>query len=98
MNSVDQFAEFQRLLRVHIEQTEWANPPFQSTQWFLLRYLKRIETDAAEFKSPKRIDNSMRAMLRFYVDSIATDSKLADVCREILDAHVRALRKTPPVE
>lgn len=86
------FGEFRLTVVQHIREIEAENPPYQSTEWFLLRYLKRIEKTVEPPASPGRVDNSIRALIRFYVDMIEEQSELGERCRMINEEYRKALR------
>lgn len=86
------FGEFRLVLIQHIREIEAVNPPYQSTEWFLLRYLKRIEKTVEPPASPGRVDNSIRALIRFYVDMIDEQSQLGERCRIINEEYRKTLR------
>jgi len=86
------FGEFRLIVIQQIREIEAENPPYQSTEWFLLRYLKRIEKTIEPPASSGRVDNSIRALIRFYVDMIEEQSSLAERCRMINEEYRKALR------
>jgi hypothetical protein len=86
------FGEFRLTVVQQIREIEAENPPYQSTGWFLLRYLKRIEKTVEPPASPGRVDNSIRALIRFYVDMIEEQSELGERCRMINKEYRKTLR------
>lgn len=86
------FGEFRRVVLQHYKEIEADNPEYQSTEWFLLRYLKRIEKNTIPPASPGRIENSMRGFVRFYVDMIDEKSPLGDRCLKIYEEYRKTLR------
>ena len=86
------FEDFRLLVIRHIREVEAENPAYQSTEWFLLRYLKRIEKTTEPPASPGRVDNSMRALIRFYVDMIEERSQHGERCRMINEEYRKTLR------
>jgi len=87
------FGEFREIVIRHIRSIESVRPEYQSTEWFLLRYLTRIEKNANPPTSPGRIENSMRALIRFYVDQVDEHSELGEICRQINAEYRRTLRR-----
>ncbi|HSR62248.1 MAG TPA: hypothetical protein VLN56_02445 [Gammaproteobacteria bacterium] len=87
------FGEFREIVIGHIRSIESGQPEFQSTEWFLLRYLTRIKKNANPPSTPGRVENSMRALIRFYVDQVDEHSELGEICRQINAEYRRALRR-----
>ena len=75
------FGEFRLIVIQHIKEVEADNPEYQSTEWYLIKYLKRIEKSSNPPTSPGSVENSMRALIRFYVDMIEERSDLGERCR-----------------
>jgi hypothetical protein len=86
------FSEFRQAVIRHIREIEAGNPEYQSTEWFLLRYLRRIEKTTLPPASPGRVENSMRALIRFYVDMIEEKSLLGERCRQVSAEYRKVLR------
>jgi hypothetical protein len=86
------FGEFRLIVIQHIREIEAENPPYQSTEWFLLRYLKRIEKTTEPPASPGKVDNSIRALIRFYVDMVEEQSRHGECCRKINEEYRKTLR------
>ncbi|MGH8120806.1 MAG: hypothetical protein ACRESK_09350 [Gammaproteobacteria bacterium] len=88
------FGEFRLTVIRHIREIEAGSPESHTTEWFLLKYLRRIEKNANPPTIPGRMENSMRGMIRFYVDQIDERTALGERCRLIYDAYVRTLRES----
>jgi hypothetical protein len=88
----EQFQQFIELVDRHIRELEGAGFDFQSNAWFFSRYLRRLLTLSRNVASPRDLENSMRGLVRFYVDSIEGDPALQSRFEEILESHRRALR------
>ncbi|MEM7540438.1 MAG: hypothetical protein AAF384_02510 [Pseudomonadota bacterium] len=86
------FLEFRETLERHIKEMERDYPERYTTDWYFMRYLKRIDMHAHRVDSPRDVSGSMRGLLRFYVDSVEPGSTLAERFEEVLDAHRFALR------
>jgi hypothetical protein len=87
------FGEFRLIVIQHIKEIEADNPEYQSTEWYLIKYLKRIEKTANPPASPGRVENSVRALIRFYVDLIDDRSELGERCRQVNAEYRKALRR-----
>jgi len=87
------FGEFRLIVIQHIKEIEADNPENQSTEWYLIKYLKRIEKTANPPTSPGRVENSIRALIRFYVDMIEERSDLGERCRQVNEQYRKALRR-----
>jgi hypothetical protein len=86
------YGEFRLVLIQHIREVDAVNPAYQSTEWFLLRYLQRIVKATEPPASNSRVENSIRALVRFYVDMIDERSELGERCRMINEEYRKALR------
>jgi len=86
------FGEFRLIVIEHIREIETLNPQSHTTEWFLLKYLKRIAHNANPPATRGRMENCMRGLIRYYVDNIEEKSLLGERCRSIHAAYVHALR------
>lgn len=86
------FGEFREYVLRHYREISARDPEFQSTEWFLLRYLKRIEKATNPPAVPGQVENSMRGFVRFYVDRIDEKSELGDRCIMIYEEYRKTLR------
>ncbi len=86
------FGEFREIVVLHIKEIDVKNPEYQSTEWFLLQYLKRIEKNTIPPASSGKVENSMRALIRFYVDMIDERTELGERCRMINEAYRKTLK------
>ncbi len=88
------FGEFRQVVIRQIREIEAERPEYQSTEWYLLRYLRRIERTTLPPASPGRVENSVRALVRFYVDSIEEKSVLGERCRQVSAEYRKVTRST----
>jgi hypothetical protein len=86
------FGDFRLIVIEHIREIEALNPQSHTTEWFLLRYLKRIAHNANPPTTRGHMENCMRGLIRFYVDNIDEKSPLGERCRFIHAAYVQTLR------
>ena len=86
------FEDFHNVVLYHYREIAAENPAYQSTEWFLLRYLKRIEKNTVMPASPEQVDDSMRGLIRFYVDRIDAKSPLGERCLRIYEEYRKTLR------
>lgn len=86
------FIEFRELVTRHVREVEQRQPEELSTEWFFLRYLRRLRNRAMGYDSPRDCMALMRGMTRYYVDEVEADSELARRFEEILECHRFALR------
>ncbi len=84
--------EFRELVRRHAQELEKTYPERYSTDWFFLRYVKRLEKKAWDHETPRACSGVMRGMTRYFVDSVEEGSMLASRFEEILECHRYALR------
>jgi len=87
------FGDFRTFVQYHYREIMASDPGFQSTEWFLLRYLKRIEKNTCPPTTREKVENSMKAFIRFYVDMIDEKSPLADRCIKIYEEYRKTLRE-----
>ncbi len=88
------FDEFRLIVIEHIRAIEEGEPQIYSMEWFLLKYLRRIERNARTPTTHGAMENSMRALIRFYVDMIDEYSPLGERCRYIYEQYRRVLRES----
>ena len=86
------FGYFRIFVLNHYKEIMAENPGYQSTEWFLLRYLKRIEKNTCPPASAEQVENSMRGFIRFYVDMIDEKSSLGERCIRIYKEYKKTLR------
>jgi hypothetical protein len=86
------FGNFRAVVIQYINEIDAQNPETQSTEWFLLKYLRRIEKNANSPASAAAMENSVRALIRFYVDSIDEHSPSGDRCIRIYQEYRKTLR------
>ena len=86
------FLEFRELLARHIKEMEAQYLERYSIDWYLLRYLKRVSKRAMSTSSPRDVSNTVRGLIRFYVDSIEAGSTIGRRCEEVITFHRRAVR------
>jgi hypothetical protein len=86
------FDEFRVVLVRNIKALTAEHPDVQTTKWYLLKYLRRIHRKVVVSTSPREIENTIRALMRFYLDAIDEGSELETRCHEVLSGHRRALR------
>ena len=86
------FGEFRVYVIEHIKAIEAQDPDYQSIEWFLLRYLRKIEKNSNPPTTPGKVEGSMRGMVRFYVDMIDEDSELGDRCKKVYAEYRKSLR------
>ncbi len=86
------FGDFRIYVIEHIKAIEAQNPEYQSTEWFLLRYLSKIEKSSNPPTTPGKVEGCMRGLIRFYVDMIDEDSALGDRCKNVYAEYRKTLR------
>ena len=86
------FGDFRAVVNRHIKEIEAENMESHTIEWFLLKYLRRIVKHTDVPASPGRIENSIRALVSFYVDNIDTNSPLGERCSEIYEEYRKTLR------
>lgn len=87
------FGDFRLIVIEQINEIQAQHPESHSVEWFLLRYLRRIEKNANPPATPVQMENSIRALVRFYVDMIDEDSPLGERCRYVYEQYKNTVRK-----
>ncbi|NNE38715.1 MAG: hypothetical protein HKN08_10465 [Gammaproteobacteria bacterium] len=77
----------------YIKQISRTDPESHSTEWFLLKYLRRIEKKTEPPSRTGQVEGTIRSMVRFYVDNIDEKSDLGDICIKIYNEHRKVLRQ-----
>lgn len=86
------FDDFRVVVVRHIKELTARGPEPHTVEWYLLRYVRRIHKKIDVSLSPREVENSIRALIRFYVDEIDEGSELEQRCKDILASHRRSLR------
>ena len=86
------FGDFREYVTRYYREIAGRDPDFQSTEWFLLRYLRRIDKATNPPVVRGQVENSMRGFVRFYVDMIDEKSELGEICVRIYEEYRRTLR------
>ncbi len=86
------FGDFRIYVIEHIRSIEAEDPEYQSTQWFLLRYLRNIAKNSNPPTTPGKVEGCMRGLIRFYVDTIDEHSEMGDRCLKIYAEYRKTLR------
>ena len=86
------FGDFRVYVIEHIKAIEAQNPEYQSTEWFLLRYLSRLEKKSNPPTTLGEVEGCIRGLIRFYVDMIDENSELGDRCKKIYAKYRETLR------
>lgn len=87
------FGNFRLIVIQQIREIQEREPENQSVEWYLLRYLRRIEKNANPPTSPGSMENSVRALVRYYVDQVDERSDLGERCRFIYEQYRKTLRE-----
>ena len=87
------FGDFRLYVIGHIKGIEQTEIDAYTTEWFLLRYLKKITNVTESLTEYTRVEDPMRSMIRFYVDNIDDKSKPGERCREIQSEYRKLLRE-----
>ena len=77
----------------HIKEINATDPKAQSTEWYFLKYLKRIVDKTDPPSRSGQVEGTIRSLVRFYCDNIDEKSELADRCIRIYIEYRRVLRE-----
>ena len=86
------FNEFRLVLVAQIRELSAFEPEHQTTAWYLLKYFRRIHKKVTVLTLAREVENTVRALIRFYVDKIDEGSELEERCKHLLRSHRRSLR------
>ncbi len=86
------FGDFRLYVISHIKEIQKVEIDAYTTEWFLLRYLKKITKVTESRTEYTRVEGPMRSMIRFYVDNIDDKSELGERCRKIHTEYRKLLR------
>ncbi len=87
------FGDFRLYVIKHIKEIEQAEIEAYTTEWFLIRYLKKISKVADGNIEYNIVEGPIRSLIRFYVDNIDDKSELGDRCKKIHIEYRNLLRK-----
>lgn len=85
------FGDFRLHVLNHIKEITQDDIEPYSTEWFLLRYLKRITKVADGYVEYTYMEGPIRSLIRFYVDNIDENSELGERCRNVHDEYRKVL-------
>lgn len=77
------FGDLRSVVVEHMQAIRQAEIEAYSTEWFLLKYLKRIAHLSNDIHRSHEVDGSIRSLMRFYVDNIEEQSELGHRCQHI---------------
>lgn len=87
------FGDFRLYVISHIKEIEKTEIEAYTTEWFLLRYLKKITKVTEGNKESTIAEGPIRSLIRFYVDNIDEKSELGDRCQKIHIEYRKLLRQ-----
>jgi len=88
------FGDFRQYVLGHMKEIQKEDIESYTTEWFLIRYLKKITKITADGNLEyTRVEGSMRSLVRFYVDNVEEKSELGDRCKKIYSEYRALLRK-----
>jgi len=88
------FGDFRAFVLGHIKEIQKEEFESYTTEWFLIRYLKKITKITEEsYIDNIRVEGTIRALIRFYVDNVDDKSELGDRCQKIYNEYRAVLRK-----
>lgn len=86
------FGDFRLYVLEHIKEINQQDVEPYSTEWFLLRYLRRIAKTANGNIEYIYMEGPIRSLIRFYVDNVDEHSELGERCRNVHDQYRKVLR------
>lgn len=85
------FGDFHTYVSGHIRDIQRHEIEAYTTEWFLIRYLKKIAKVTAGRTESFRVEGPVRSMIRFYVDNIDAKSELGNRCKKIHNEYRKLL-------
>ena len=85
------FGDFRVYVIEHIKEIQKNEIEAYTTEWFLIRYLKRITKVTEGRCEYTRVEGPIRSLIRYYVDNIDEQSELGDRCRKIHEQYRKIL-------
>jgi len=86
------FGDFRLYVLGHIKEIQKVEIDAYTTEWFLLRYFKKITKLTEGSSEYTQVEGSIRSLIRFYVDNIDENSELGDRCKKIHQEYRKLLR------
>ena len=86
------FDAFRMVVVEQIRELTALRSEAQTTEWYFLKYLRRVHKKVIVSTSPREIENTIRALIRFHFDAIGGGSELGLGCKNVLQFHRRSLR------
>jgi hypothetical protein len=77
----------------YINEIKANDPESYSIEWFLLKYLKRIENNSQPPSAPWQVEGSIRSLVRFYIDNVDENSAMGDICTRVYNEYRRVLKE-----
>lgn len=87
------FGDFRTYVTVHIKEIQNSDIEAYTTEWFLIRYLKKITKVSEGTKDYDHVEGQIRSLIRFYVDNIDEKSELGERCLKIHQEYRKLLRQ-----
>lgn len=87
------FGDFRTYVIEHIKEIQKTEIEAYTTEWFLIRYLKKITKVTEGSKEYTYVEGPVRSLIRFYVDNIDEKSELGDRCKKIHEEYRKLLRE-----
>ena len=87
------FGDFRLYVLGHIKEIQKNEIEAYTTEWFFIRYLKKITKITEGTIEYSAVEGSIRSLIRFYVDNVEEKSELGDRCIKIHKEYRKLLRK-----
>lgn len=86
------FDDLRLMVAGYIREIDNTSPQNSSIEWFLLRYMKRIVKATESPAQSGRVEGTVKALVRFYVDNIDEKSETGRICINIYEQYRKTLR------
>lgn|SRR5574343_598669 len=86
------FSRFSELVARHVRELEQSNPLPDSGERYLLNLLQNLKSNVLSSTSAREVENSVKGLAHFAVDSMEWKSQLNERVEEILSFHAALLK------
>ena len=87
------FDRLRSLVIEYIDVIKAHEPESHSIEWFLMKYLTKIEKVSQTPAIPGEVEGSIRSLVRFYVDNIEENTELGDICTRVYNEYHKVLKE-----
>ncbi|MCT8985388.1 hypothetical protein [Shewanella phaeophyticola] len=75
-----------------LHELKATNPVRDSKSWYLVNHLSKLSYNCHSSTSAKEVNNSVKSLLRFAVDSLDWDSELSNKVNRLAEYHASLIK------